>query len=279
MARPRVSVIVPTFNRIEWLPTAVASVQKQTVESWELLVIDDGSTDGTDKWVDSLDESRLRYIRREHTGNIAAVRNVGIEAARGEWIAFLDSDDRWLPDKLARQFEELDRAPDSAWCYGGYRLIDRLGEDVPNTAGRPWRPFQGWIAERILTTEAGVTLPTVLVRADVARDLQFDTRIPLSEDYDFALRLAVRAPSCAVPGILAEFLVHQGRTTANAGKYAGHLGKAITYRKAMLTLPDADLRRLAGRQLRAQVWTLMRLTIRHGALTEFLRAAYALWRL
>jgi hypothetical protein len=137
----------------------------------------------------------------------------------------------WRLDKLARQFERLGHAPESSWCYGGYQLVDRSGRPVAKAAGGPWHPFEGWIAERLLTTEAAATIQTLLVRSDLAKELQFDPRIPLSEDYDFVLRLAVRAPGCAVAAILAEVLVHERRTTAISGSYTGHLGPSPTARR------------------------------------------------
>jgi glycosyltransferase involved in cell wall biosynthesis len=106
---PLVSIVLPTFDRMRCLPTAVLSIQSQTMADWELIVVDDGSTDGTDDWIRGLSEPRLRYVRHDHRGNIAAARNIGLDAARGTWIAFLDSDDRWRPHKLVLQMERLAR--------------------------------------------------------------------------------------------------------------------------------------------------------------------------
>ncbi len=275
---PRVSVIVPTFNRLEWLPQAIGSVRAQTMPDWELILVDDGSSDGTERWARELGERRLTYRRRDHSGSIAATRNAGIDEARGEWIAFLDSDDRWRSDKLARQLGRLEDAPLARWCYSKYQMITSEGLAVPQPSGSPWQPFEGWIAEGILTTEAAVLIQTLLVAADLAKQLRFDDRMPLAEDYDFNLRLATTTPGCVVDETLADIRMHPGRTTSQAGLYDGYLGKVIAYRKASRTMPDPRLRQIARRQLYSHVGTFLRRAIRHGAIGQMARVAAALGR-
>jgi glycosyltransferase involved in cell wall biosynthesis len=278
MARPRASVVIPTFNRLEWLPESVRSVQEQTVTEWELLLVDDGSTDDTERWARSLGDPRVRYIRRDHSGSIAATRNAGMREARGEWMAFLDSDDRWRPDKLARQFARLREAPDARWCYTRYQLIDRRGGAVAQPFGGPWQPFEDWFVDRILTTEAAVPVQTLLAPTDLARELAFDERIPLVDDYDFVLRLAATARGCVVDEILAEIRMHDERTTSLAGVFDGHFGKVIAYRKAARAMPDRRLRRVARRQLRSHLGAFLRQALRRGAVGEIVRVTSALRR-
>ncbi len=278
MARPLVSVVVPTYNRVEWLPAAVRSIQEQTFTDWELILVDDGSTDETENWVRGLDEPRIRYVRRRHSASIAATRNAGVHQARGDWIAFLDSDDRWLPDKLTQQLARLRDKPDTRWCYAKYQMITKDGGAVPQPHGGPWRPFEGWFVDRILTTEAAVPVPTLLVSADLARELPFDERLPLAEDYDFALRLAARAPGCVVDAVMAEFRIHDGRTTSRSGPFDGYLGKVIAYRKAALAIPDRRIRRVAQRQLRSHLGEFLRRAVCHGSLRQIVRVAAALRR-
>ena len=111
---PSVSVVIPTYQRRGLVRRAVASVLGQTFQDFELIVVDDGSTDGTGDALEGIDE-RIRYTRQENRG-VAAARNVGIRLARGEIIAFLDSDDRWLPDHLAVLTEVLARHPEAVLC-------------------------------------------------------------------------------------------------------------------------------------------------------------------
>src|ERR1700742_4409771 len=100
---PAVSIILPTYNRLRFLPEAVQSVLGQTTADWELIVVDDGSTDESVTWLESLRDPRISILRTRHTGNRSALRNLGVARTSGPWIAFIDSDDRWHPEKLRRQ--------------------------------------------------------------------------------------------------------------------------------------------------------------------------------
>jgi glycosyltransferase involved in cell wall biosynthesis len=102
---PTISVVIPTYDRRALLMEAVESVRAQTFAGWELLVADDGSTDGSADAVEALHDPRIRVLRLPHAGQAAAARNAGVRAARGEWVAFLDSDDVWAPHKLAVQLD------------------------------------------------------------------------------------------------------------------------------------------------------------------------------
>jgi glycosyltransferase involved in cell wall biosynthesis len=278
MPSPLVSVIIPTFNRLRWLPDAVRTVLEQTFTGWELLIVDDGSTDDTPQWARSIGDARVRYLPRAHTGSIAATRNAGIDAAGGEWLAFLDSDDRWRPDKLDRQLKRLGGVPGRAWCYGRSQLIDEDGAAVPQAAGAPWQPFEGLFVDRILTTEAAVLSQTLLMPAGLARALRFDERLPLAEDYDFVLRLAAIAPGLVVDDVLAEIRLHPERTTSRSGAFDGYFGKVMAYRKAERGTPDARLRLIARRQLRAHLGAFLRQAARRGAIGQMIRIASALGR-
>jgi glycosyltransferase involved in cell wall biosynthesis len=117
---PSVSVVIPTYNCESYLRQAVQSVFDQTYTNWEAIVIDDGSTDGTASYLDSVAGDRVRVLNHAHCGNPARLRNVGIAAARGAHIAFLDSDDVWFPQKLKAQLEHL-LAPPCAATGGAIR--------------------------------------------------------------------------------------------------------------------------------------------------------------
>ena len=108
---PRVSVVIPTHNRAEWLPRAVASVLAQTWTDFELLIVDDHSTDETPALIARFADRRIRSFRHERNMGQSKALNTGIEHARGEYVAFLDDDDEWLPGKLAAQVALLDAAP------------------------------------------------------------------------------------------------------------------------------------------------------------------------
>jgi glycosyltransferase involved in cell wall biosynthesis len=114
VADPHVSVVIPMFNRIGSIGRAIASVQAQTMTDLEIVVVDDGSSDGSPERVEGMDDARIRLIRRSRNGGASAARNSGIAAARGALVAFLDSDDEWLPRKLEVQVAKLAAAPDDA---------------------------------------------------------------------------------------------------------------------------------------------------------------------
>lgn len=275
---PRVSVVLPTFNRMTYLPEAVASVQAQTCADWEILLVDDESTDGTADWASRLGDPRVRYLRQLRRAGIAAARNAGLRAARGDWIAFLDSDDRWRQPKLERQMAALDGHASVRWCYANYAMMDAAGHPVPRRAGAPWRPFEGLFVDRLLTTEAAVVVPTLVVHRGLARALGFDERMPLAEDYDFVIRLAARTPGSVVDEVLADVRDHGERSTSLAGPLDGYFGKVLAYRKAAGTLPGPQLRALARRQLRSHLRVFVGRAVRHGAVGQLARVAAAMMR-
>ena len=121
---PTVTGIIGTYNRAELLRDAIDSVLKQTCQDWELLVVDNGSTDQTRTVVAGYRDARVRYILNEApTGSCAAPRNIGIQQARGRYVAFLDDDDVWYPDKLAVCVRELEAHPDAALVCHAQRVV------------------------------------------------------------------------------------------------------------------------------------------------------------
>jgi len=123
---PAVSVVIPTRDRRDLLGAALSSVLGQSGVDLEVLVVDDGSSDGTAEMVTGLRDGRVRLLRRERAGGVSAARNRGIAEATGGWIALLDDDDLWAPDKLARQLDAME-AVGRAWGYAGAVEIDADG--------------------------------------------------------------------------------------------------------------------------------------------------------
>jgi len=145
---PAVSIILPTYNRASFLPEALSSIRAQTWEDWELIVVDDGSSDGTAEVVRERTagwSQPVRYVYQENQG-VAGARNTGLDLATGRYIAFYDSDDLWLPHHLRRCVEALDAHPQVDWVFGACRIIELESGRVlaPTTFevdGRP-RPFR-----------------------------------------------------------------------------------------------------------------------------------------
>jgi glycosyltransferase involved in cell wall biosynthesis len=184
---PLVSVIIPTYNRADLVAQAVASVQAQTYRDFEIVVVDDGGTDGTFEALAARRE--LRVLRHPGCRGVAAARNTGIAAARGEWLAFLDSDDLWLPDKLARQISLLEGQPellicqtDETWVRRGVRVNKPAAHR--KVAGRIFLPSLG----RCMVSPSAVMLHRRLLQDHGA----FDATLPAAEDYDLWLRLTWR---------------------------------------------------------------------------------------
>jgi glycosyltransferase involved in cell wall biosynthesis len=185
----QVSVIIPTFNRGWCLREAVDSVLVQDFRTFELIVVDDGSTDETAQILRGYGDS-LRVLRQENRG-VSASRNAGVAAARGELIAFLDSDDIWLKGKLARQVEFFKQHPEMLICQTE-ELWVKNGRRV--NPGRRHRKRGGMIFEPSL--ELCLVSPSaVMLRRELFdRVGLFDERLPACEDYDLWLRVSCRFP-------------------------------------------------------------------------------------
>jgi glycosyltransferase involved in cell wall biosynthesis len=148
---PLVSVVLPTFNRLKFVRPAIESVFAQTFQDWELIIADDASDEDTRAYLKSLEiEPRVRVILLPHSGNPAAVRNAAVHAARGKYVAFLDSDDQWMPLKLERQIAGLQARGVCRWSYTGYVCIDATGELRTDAATHGWIPHRGAILEQLL---------------------------------------------------------------------------------------------------------------------------------
>lgn len=189
---PVVSIVLPVFNRLVYLRAAVASVFGQTFTDWELIVADDGSDEETKAWLRSIERPpRVRVLSLEHSGNPAAVRNAALRAANGEFVAFLDSDDEWHPEKLAIQVQALRVQRQFLWCCSPVLHIDANGNMLPrNSRGQRTNRARASF-EQIARWETAVATPTVMVHRDLLQRVGgFDERALLHEDYDLWLKLA-----------------------------------------------------------------------------------------
>jgi glycosyltransferase involved in cell wall biosynthesis len=192
MSRPAVSIIVPTFNRVEFLQPTIESIFAQTFADWELIVADDGSAAPARAYLATLTrDSRVRVIELPHTGNPGAVRNAALREAQGEFIAFLDSDDLWMPMKLQRQMQALRSQADCRWSYTGYCRVDASGK-LSTAPGYERRiRHRGAVLEHLLVNAVDIWTPAVVAeRRLLAQVGGFDEELLLYEDYDLWLRLA-----------------------------------------------------------------------------------------
>ncbi len=210
---PAVSVIMPTFDRAALAREAIESVKAQSFTGWELIIVDDGSGAAMREYLETLADERIRVLWHEHTGNPAVVRNAGAAAARGKWLAFLDSDDLWRPAKLELQLARLER-DDVQWSCTGVEFIDAAGHEIPQRAGPRYVARSGWILEDLINMEATATLPTLMIRRDLF-DLVggFDPGLVMRHDLDLVLRLSAVHPIAALDEPLTLVRDHDDRST------------------------------------------------------------------
>lgn len=231
---PRVSIVIPTYNREQHVAVAVASILNQSYRDFEVLVIDDGSTDDTPRLFERfLTAPRLRYVRLERNGGISAARNTGVELATGDYIGFLDSDDAAYSDRLARQVAVLDRQPEIAIVGGQTDLIDRGGNPLVLDPAR-LSPFtilpaaDLWIRWRALYNSPFAT-STVMVRAAVLREhaLRFQSRYDSAEDYLLWSEVLEHGRGVNLPEPLILYRLHEAQVTRTNAEFQTRSALAI----------------------------------------------------
>ena len=189
-APPQVSVILPTHNRAQLVGRAILSVLAQTFQDWELLVVDDASIDDIREVVDAFRDPRICYLRRDTNGGGSAARNVGIRAARGQYLAFLDSDNEMLPERLEKQLKVFESSDlehlGIVTC--GIASADREPPRVRLPRGR------GWAFDGLLNGRAGVWASSaIMVRhTPGASEILWDERLAAGQDRDYLLQLSRR---------------------------------------------------------------------------------------
>jgi len=207
---PDVSVVVPTRDRCRFLYRALMSALAQTGVQFEVLVVDDASTDATSEMVSRVADPRVRYVKRTVSEGVSAARNTGISEAKGRWIAFLDDDDVWSPDKLVRQVGVME-TNGTAWSYAGDVAVDDelniLGGGPPPSPDEVVR-----LLERHDSVPAGASNVVVAAEALAAAG-PFDTALTNSEDWDMWIRLARAGRLDSVSRPLVAITYHDGNAS------------------------------------------------------------------
>ena len=212
----KVSVIIPTYNRDWAIRRSLESVLTQTFQDFELLIIDDGSTDQTQSILQAFQDPRIKITRTENQG-ISNARNCGIQQAKGEWIAFLDSDDEWLPHKLQAQWEYHQKRPELKIIHGEEIWIR---QEVRVNPKNKHAKSGGWIFQKCLSL-CLISPSAVMIHREVFSQVgYFDPQMLVCEDYDLWLRIT---PFYQV-GFIPEPIIK---------KYGGHPDQLSTRYKAM----------------------------------------------
>jgi len=242
MVTPKVSVVTAVYNGARYIQDAVESVLSQTYKDWEMIVVDDGSTDDTYQKVKAIGDGRIRVIRLdENSGRPAVPRNIGIKAARGEFIAFLDYDDLWLPEKLARQVERMQAESDAFLVYSRFYLQENGRDRGIN----PKMVRSGHVFKDLFLAHNFIACATAMIRRSNGTDpYLFDEDMGLKavEDYDLWLSIAYREKVSLIDEPLAiyrlhsdnissDFLPFMKRYEAVIRKHAPMAPKGILFRK------------------------------------------------
>jgi len=241
---PKVSVVIPTYNRADMSRNAIESVLAQTFSDLEVIVVDDGSLDGTGQILQKVFGDRIRYYPQVNQG-VSVARNRGVEEARGEWIAFLDHDDLWEKEKLEWQFKALERfGAQCGACYTDTRLYNHPEtRSLFQMAEENYR-HEGMMSVntdvlRLLVRPGGsgmvVCLSSLLARADVVRRTAgFDPKLRYSQDSEFMFRLAMLTGFCYVN----RPLVRKDQSPSEIR----HVGVGRDFEKEEFLLQDRQLR-------------------------------------
>ncbi len=232
-----VSVVIPVYNRENTIERAVRSVLQQTYNDLEVIVVDDCSTDNTRLIVDGINDARVSLVCQQQRKGANAARNVGIMQGKGEYIAFQDSDDEWVPDKLERQIKLMDEEG-TLGCYSAFYYVDRgyiYPEDYKdNTKYRD-------NLRNILKVQNVVDTPTLVLKREITDLLDnsfFDEDIPRLQDYDFALRLSQVCNLSYVDAPLVNVYTSKNSISSDISALYDAAGKIINKYRGWLDIPQ-----------------------------------------
>ncbi|MBI5618905.1 MAG: glycosyltransferase family 2 protein [Gammaproteobacteria bacterium] len=237
--QPRFSILMPAYNRVDYIGETIACILAQDLASFELIIVDDGSTDGTSDVIAdyAARDPRIRVHTQPNSGRPSTGRNIGIEMARGDHVTFIDSDDLHTPDRLASIDEALRRHGDGQVVFHNLGFVDAQGQTLPGTylgnaafttvAGRHLRPLEAdcyalrptyW--EFAALCYAGLHTCSVSVPRAVLLDhaLRFDTRYKIVDDTDMWLRLTRLCPVLFIDRILGHYRLHPGGISKNPSR-------------------------------------------------------------
>lgn len=266
-----ISTIIPTYNRRELLVRAIESVMAQTRVVDEIIVIDDGSSDGTEAELASRYGERIQYVRQDNAG-VSAARNRGLALARGRYLALLDSDDVWHPDKIRQQFEWLEARPDYGMVLCDVEMIDDVHGTSRILHRRNAIPEDGRVAAMV-ASDPSLVPSSIMFRREVYSDIGgFDENLPTAEDIDFHLRVALRWPIGVVEQSLVSIVHGHSGLSALPRTYddyvhvmeraLGASGDQLTEHEKRTALAATYLRNARGMLICSRWRSAMRLAVK-----------------
>jgi glycosyltransferase involved in cell wall biosynthesis len=206
-----VSIMMPAYNAEAYIHQAIESAISQSYPYWELIVVDDGSTDRTAEIASLFKDSRIKLVGQENGGE-AMARNTALQQMEGEWIAFLDADDAFLPDHLNVAVNALREHPEWDGVYTDGLHIDTEGRELPRLSSRRRGPFEGWLFDKLVwgSDVFGPPLCVMIRREQVlSRELHYDPRIVIGPDWDFFLRYSEHASFGYRNEVTCKYRIHQ----------------------------------------------------------------------
>lgn len=211
-------MIIPSYNSARYLAEAIQSVLDQSYADFEIIVVNDGSTDETEAVVKGFSDERIRYFAQENKG-VGAARNVGLRLARGEYVAFLDADDLFLPEKLSRQVEFLLQDPSVDLVFSGWEYINAEGKILG--VEEPWKYRSSVLGVEDVLMGGGAPVHAVLVRRRCLENVGgFDEAMRAYEDSDLWLRLAVDGCRMVLQsGVVCQYRLHDKNTSKEVSKH------------------------------------------------------------
>ncbi|MBE9168996.1 glycosyltransferase family 2 protein [Pleurocapsales cyanobacterium LEGE 06147] len=211
---PKVSAIIPAYNALRYLPKTIDSILNQTFDDFEVIVINDGSTDETEKWVAQIADARVKLICQKNQG-LAAARNTGIKHAKGKYLAFLDADDLWEPTKLEKQVQVLEQNPEVGLVYTWVAYIDEKGESTGRVVQTQ---AEGYVWKKLVERNLVECGSVAMVRSSCLVTVGlFDENLSsfnVGEDWDMWLRIAAQYPF----KVIKEPLVYYRQRLSSASK-------------------------------------------------------------
>jgi glycosyltransferase involved in cell wall biosynthesis len=234
---PKISVIIPTYNHGRYVGKAINSVLNQTYKDFEIIVVDDGSTDNTRHLIDTY-ENQIEYIYQENQG-LASARNTGIQASQAKYVAFLDADDWFAKENLEIKVAYMEDHPDAAWVYSDWQYLDDKGnylEKGSTIFKYAHKKLTGHLFEELVYNRNFISPCTVALKKKILEEVgYFDPSVICQEDLDLWLRISLRYPAHYIDKVLVYVTALPGSLSRDFSKWVS--GNAVIVEKLKHLIP------------------------------------------